>query len=151
MSLWTRILNVFSGARLTREIDEELQSHIDDAIAHGRDPAEAQRAFGSPLQHRERSRDFRLAAWLDSLRADTVFGWRQISKNKVASVAAVLSLALSIGACTSAFRLIDAMLLRPLPIAQPERLYGIFYKGVDPGGNFRLSESSEYPLFERMR
>jgi predicted permease len=44
-------------------------------------------------------------------------------KNKVTSAAAILSLALAIGACTSAFRLIDALLLRPLPIAHPERLY----------------------------
>src|SRR5262245_26267700 len=123
MSFWSRIANVFRSGQLTGEIDEELQSHIDDAIAHGRDPAEARRAFSSALRHREHSRDFRLVACLDSLRSDTVFGLRQLRKNRVASTAAVLSLALAIGACTSAFRLIDSMLLRPLPIAHPERLY----------------------------
>ena len=58
--------------------------------------------------------------WLDSLRADTIFGIRQLIKNKVSSGAAILSLALAIGACTSAFRLIDAVLLRPLPVANPK-------------------------------
>ena len=86
-------------------------------MEQGRDPAEARRAFGSPLRRREESRDIRLVAWLDSLRADAVFGWRQLKKRKVTSAAAILSLALAIGACTSAFRLIDALLLRPLPVA----------------------------------
>ncbi|HKV54851.1 MAG TPA: hypothetical protein VJN94_09420, partial [Candidatus Binataceae bacterium] len=125
MSLWSRIANIFRTDRLNREIDEELASHIEEAIEQGRDPAEAHRAFGSSLRQREESRDIRVVAWLDSLRADAVFGWRQVKKNKIASAAAILSLALAIGACTSAFRLIDALLLRPLPIAHPEQLYDL--------------------------
>jgi len=62
---------------------------------------------------------------LESLWADAWFGFRRLRKSKVTSVAAVLSLALAIGACTSAFRLIDALLLRPLPIAHPELLYSL--------------------------
>ena len=151
MSLWSRIANVLRGDRLSREIDEELESHIEAAIEQGRDPAEARRAFGSALHQREESRDIRLLPWLDSLRADTVFGWRQIKKNKVASAAAVLSLALSIGACTSAFRLIDALLLRPLPVAGSERLYVLTVQGIGPSGEFRISDSCEYPLFRRLR
>ena len=88
---------------------------------------------------------------LDLLRADAVFGWRQIVKKKVTSAAAILSLALAIGACTAAFRLIDAMLLRPLPVAHPERLYVFARQGKDPAGNFRISESCEYPLFRELR
>ena len=95
--------------------------------------------------------DIRLIPWLDSLRADAVFGWRQIVKKKVTSAAAILSLALGIGACTSAFRLIDALLLRPLPVKDPARLYVVARQGIDPGGNFRVSESCEYPLFRQMR
>ena len=109
MSMWSRIANVFRGDRLSREIDEELQSHIAEAIEQGRDPAEARKSFGGALQMREECRDFRLFAWLESLRADTVFAWRQFLKHKVTTAAAVLSLALAIGACTSAFRLIDAI------------------------------------------
>ena len=151
MSLWSRIANVFRGSRLNREIDEELASHIEEAVEQGRDPAEARRAFGSPLRQREESRDVKLIAWLDSLRADTVFGWRQLKKKKVTSTAAILSLALAIGACTSAFRLIDALLLRPLPIAHPERLYAMLTQGIGPGGDFRITDSNEYPQFQQMR
>ena len=117
---------------MSREIDEELSAHIEEAIEQGRDPVEARRAFGSPLRQREASRDVKVVAWLDSLRADAVFGWRQIKKQKVTSAAAILSLGLAIGACTAAFRLIDALLLRPLPIAHPERLYGLSRQGINP-------------------
>jgi predicted permease len=151
MSLWSRLVNVLRGDRLSREIDEELESHIQEAIEQGRDPGEARRAFGSALRQREESRDIRLVAWLDSLRADTIFGWRQLMKRKVTSAAAILSLALAIGACTSAFRLIDALLLRPLPVANPERLYAVLRQGIGPAGNFRISDSCEYPLFRQLR
>src|ERR1035437_1176560 len=130
MSLWSRIANAFRGDRLSREIDEELQSHIAGAIEQGRDPAEARRAFGSALRQREESRDVRLVAWLDSLRADAVCGLRRLRKTKVTSAAAILSLALAIGACTSAFRLIDALLLRPLPVVHPRQLYALSRRGT---------------------
>jgi predicted permease len=143
--------NVFRGDALSREIDEELEAHIAEAVEQGRDRAEARRAFGSMLRQREESRDVRLAAWLDSLRADIVFGWRQLLKKKVTSAAAVLSLGLAIGACTSAFRLIDAILLRPLPVAHPERLYALFREGVDFDGQVRRGYYWAYPAFRLMR
>ena len=152
MSLRSRIANAFRGDRLSREIDEELQSHIAEAIEQGRDPAEARKAFGGALRTREECRDFRMLAWLDSLRADSIFAWRQFLKHKVTSAAAVLSLALAIGACTSAFRLIDALLLRPLPVAAPEQLYSVFREGnslVDDKP--AISEDWPYPSFRLMR
>ncbi|HEX4169291.1 MAG TPA: ABC transporter permease [Bryobacteraceae bacterium] len=151
MSLWSRIANVFRRDSLNRDIEEELQSHLAEAIAEGRDPAEARRAFGTLLYHRERSRDIRLVPWLESLYADSVFGWRQIVKRKTTSAAAILSLALAIGACLAAFRLTDAMLWRPLPISAPERLY-IFSRDLRvTGGKVWTGDQFEYPLFRQMR
>jgi predicted permease len=151
MSLWSRIGNVLRGDRLNREIDEELEAHMEEAIAEGRDPVEARRAFGSALRHRENSRDVRLVAWLESLRADAVFGWRQLHKTKITSTAAILSLALAIGACTSAFRLLDALLLRPLPVANPERLYDLSRQGIGPEGKPQTFDGWAYPDFQLMR
>jgi predicted permease len=151
MSLWMRLANVFRGERLNREIDEELEAHIAEAIAQGRDPGEARRAFGSALRHREGSRDVRLAVWLESLRSDAIFGLRQLKKTKVTSLAAILSLALAIGACTSAFRLIDAILLRPLPVANPERLYDLARQGIGPDGKPQDFDGWAYPDFQLMR
>jgi predicted permease len=151
MSWWSRIANVLRPDHLSREIDEELQSHIEEAAEKGRDPAEARRAFGSALRLREESRDVRLVAWLDSLRADAVFGWRQLKKNKVTSAAAILSLALAIGACTSAFRLIDATLWRPLPVVAPERLYVLSRQFTGPNDKLRTDDNCAYPMFRQMR
>ena len=151
MSWWSRVTNVFRGEGLSREIDEELESHIAEAIEQGRGAAEARREFGSVLRTREASRDVRLAAWLDSVRADAVFGWRQLVKRKVTSVAAVLSLALAIGACTAAFRLIDALLLRPLPVAHAERLYMVYRAGMGFDGKPATFDSWAYPAFRLMR
>ena len=75
MSLWSRISNAVRGEQLNREIEEELQSHIEEAIASGRDPREAHRAFGSALRAREVSHSVRAAEWLESLLADVRFGW----------------------------------------------------------------------------
>jgi predicted permease len=151
MSWWSRIANVLRSDGLSREIDEELESHIEEAIRQGRDPAEARRAFGSALRRREESRDIRLIVWLESLGADTVFGWRQLRKKKVTSAAAILSLALGIGACTSAFRLIDAMLLRPLPVTEPERLYALIRQGIGFDGKAQTFDGWAYPAFRLMR
>ena len=151
MSLWSRIANVFRADRLNREIDEELQLHILDAIEQGRDPGEARRAFGSALRRREESRDVRLVAWLDSLHADAVFGLRRLRKTKVTSAAAILSLALAIGACTAAFRLIDALLLRPLPVAHSEQLYSLAHHGTGFDGKPSTYDSWSAPVFRLMR
>ena len=133
MSLWSRISNTVFGERLNREIDEELQSHIEEAIASGRDPKEARRAFGCALRAREASHSIRVVGWLESLLSDISFGWRQLCRNKVTSASAVLSLALGIGSCVAAFRLIDALLWRPLPISGSSRLYFLSRKltGLD--------------------
>lgn len=48
MSVWERLRNTLRNERLQNEIDEEFKSHLDEALAHGRDPEEARRAFGSP-------------------------------------------------------------------------------------------------------
>jgi len=151
MSRWSRITNVFRGDHVSREIDEELSAHIEESVEHGRNPTEARRAFGSPLRQREASHDIKVLAWLDSLRADAVFGWRQIKKRKITSAAAILSLGLSIGACTAAFRLIDALLLRPLPMANPERLYALFYQELGADGKFQTYDNYSYPMFRQLR
>jgi putative ABC transport system permease protein len=136
--------------RLNHEIDEELEAHIAEAIEKGRDPVEVRRAFGSTMRHREESRDARLLTWLDSLRADFVFGWRQLRKTKITSAAAIVSLALGIGSCTAAFRLIDAMLLRPLPVANADRLHVIAFESTGPLGKEKY-DSCSYPMFRQMR
>lgn len=151
MSLLSRIANAFRGDRLNREIGEELESHIEEAIAAGRDPEEARRALGSVLRHREAGHGFRVAGGLESLVADVRFGWRQLRRNRITSIAAVLSLALAMGACVGAFRLIDALLWRPLPVANADRLYSLSRSGIGFNGTFQTFDGWAYPDFKLMR
>jgi putative ABC transport system permease protein len=152
MSLLTRVFNVFRKERLQREVDEELADHIRHAMADGRSREEAERALGSLLRHRESTVEVKLSARLDGLRADTVFGLRQFRRRKAATAAAVLSLALAIGSVTSAFRLIDAALFRPLPVKDPQTLLVAGHIFVDrQTGNSDLSHSFSYPIFRKFR
>lgn len=151
MSLWSRVSNAVRGERLNREIEEELQSHIEEAIASGRDSDEARRTFGSVLRQREASHSIRVAGWLESLLADANFGWRQLCRNKITSAAAVLSLALGIGSCVGAFRLIDALLWRPLPISNSSNLYVLSHKMIGLYGKPAEDGYWATPDFKLMR
>jgi len=151
MWVWTRVWNVFRGDRFNRELNEEFESHIEEAIAEGRDPDGARQVFGSMLRQREASRRVRVSGWLDGLKADAIFGWRQLRRNRVTSAAAILSLALAMGACVSAFRLIDALLWRPLPVAAPERLFAVSRAELTFEGKPTHFDGWAYPDFVLMR
>ena len=89
--------------------------------------------------------------WLYSLPGDFVLAWRRLRKSKVTSGAAILSLAFGIGACLAAFQLIDALLLRPLPIAAPDRLYSLSRQELPSNAQPTPRETWEYPLLREMR
>ena len=130
MSMWSRMTNVFRSGRVQRELDEELQFHLAERtrelIAGGMSPTaaarEAARRLGSPLRLREESLDVKLAPWLDSLARDVRLGLRMLRRSGAVTAAAVVSLSLALGACVAAFALVDALILRPLPVRQPEQL-----------------------------
>ena len=157
MSWWSRLTNVFTAGRLERELDEELQFHRDERIrelmAGGLSRAAATsavaRRFGNPLLLREQSRDVKLFPWLDSLFRDVRYGARALGKHAGVTGASVLSLGLALGACVAAFSLVDALILRPLPVRQPERLVYLAF----PTDNPERPEGETYsdPLFVRVR
>ncbi len=151
MSWIGRFANLFHRRRLEDEIAEELASHIEEAIEHGRPAEEARKAFGCQLLQRERSRDIKLVPWIDSLISDVIFGWRQLHKRPLVTTAAVLSLVLAIGGATAAFRLLDAVLLRTLPVAQPDRLFYVAATYIDRDGHSDYRDDFDYPTFRRYR
>jgi putative ABC transport system permease protein len=87
--------------------------------------------------------------WLESLLTDVRFGLRMLRKDALVTSAALVSLALAIGACTAAFSLIDALILRALPVHEPNRLAYLTFPTYDP--NVPESDSFNYPLFRRLR
>ncbi len=154
MSLWSRVANALRGERLDHEIAEEMEAHIAEAVAEGRDPAEARRALGLDYQQRQQrqaSHEIRIVGWIESLRADVLFGWSQLKHNKVNSAVAILSLSLAIGACVGAFRLMDALLWRPLPVANAQRLYALSREIFTFDGKPIRSDMWAYPSFRLMR
>jgi hypothetical protein len=79
------------------------------------------RQFGTRLRGRDSSRDVKLLLWAESLFQDIRFAFRMFRKHTVVTGAAIASLTLALGACLAAFSLIDALILRPLPVREPER------------------------------
>ncbi len=161
MSWLARVIRVFHESKLDRDLADEQRFHVearrDDLIRAGMSPDEATRAarlqFGNPLQLREHSRDARLVPWLESVVHDVQFGLRMLGKNLAVTVAAVVSLALAIGASTAAFSLIDALILRQLPVRDPERLIYLTFPSDDPNPGQKTQESDtfSYPLLRQMR
>jgi predicted permease len=157
MSWWSRLGNMVRTSRVDRELDEELQFHvearIDELEAQGltREEARTQvaRRFGQPLRWREQSRDVKLVPWLESIRRDVHMGLRMLRKNAVVSAAAVVSLSLPLGACVAAFAVVDALILRPLPVREPRQLVYLTVTTDEP--DQRESETFSDPLFLRLR
>ena len=157
MSWLSRFLNVVRRDRLNRDLDDEIQFHLaartEELTRRGMTPEQAQgqagRQLGNPLLLRESSRDIKLFPRLESILQDVAFGLRLCRKNTIVTAAAVVSLSLAIGACTAAFSLIDALILRPLPVNDPAAA-GL-PRVPRTGGRPRMAYSFNYPLFERMR
>jgi predicted permease len=134
MSLFRRVTNLFSRSKVDREIDAELQAHIelriDDNLAAGMTPAEARRdallRFGNPTVTRERVAGADLALNLESVWADLRYAVRQLRRSPGFTATAVLTLALAIGANAVVFSVMNAFILRPLNVPNAESLYGLW-------------------------
>jgi predicted permease len=149
--------NVFRPSALDRALDEEMLFHIqaraDDLVAAGmtREAAElaASRQFGNRLRLRESSRDVKLLPWLESVFKDVRFALRMFRKHGVVTGAAIASLTLALGACLAAFSLIDALILRPLPVREPKQLVFLSFPTYSAG--WPIGTNFSYPLFSRLR
>src|SRR5690242_11941887 len=128
-----RLRAVLQRAEVERELDEELRFHVDREaekyVRGGLSPNDARRrarlAFGGIDRVKEASRDARGTATLESLMQDVRYASRSLRQHRAFSIAVVLTLALGIGANTAIFALVDALLLRPLPVPHAEQLVTI--------------------------
>ena len=125
------------GERLKDEIDAHIDFEIQENIEAGMSPDAARdaamRNFGNTLLARERSREVWGWLWAERLWQDIRYALRGLSKNPGFSAVAILSLALGIGATTSMYSLIYAVLLNPVPYADWQRLtYPIYLNDDQP-------------------
>jgi len=143
---WARLRALMlSREALDRELEEEMQEHIwleaQDYIERGMDPVEARRLamlkLGNPAVAREES----LKSWtlprMEAFASDLRFGCRSLVKSRGFTVVALLTIALSVGATTAIFSVLDGVLLRPMDYSEPERIVLVW------GVNFRSQDFRE--------
>ena len=129
-----RLAALFRAARLDRELDDEIQAHLElaerDAAASGLAPDEARRAarlrFGPVETIRESHRDHRSARWIEHLVRDFRYGLASLARQPGFTAIAVGVLALGIGANAAMFSIVDAVLLKPIPFADPDRIVRVW-------------------------
>jgi len=136
--------SLFSKRFSDKQLDAELRFHIDEVteanIAAGMTPEEARRRalieFGGPLQMREELRDVHRVAILDHTIANAKAAFRFMRKSPSFSLTVILTLALGIGANSAVFSAIDAILLRPLPYPDGDRLMRLTQSSYTKGGQW---------------
>ena len=144
-------MRIFRRRTFESDMDAELRFHIsayvDDLVRSGIPRAEAERRARLEFGALESTKDECRRAWglarLDELRADLRLTFRTLRQNPVFAAIAILSLALGIGANTAVFSLMDALLIRPLPVEHPEQLE-LLRSDID-------RRSFNYPLFRQVQ
>jgi predicted permease len=155
-----RIRMLLHREQTASELAEEMQLHLDlrreqqlDAgVALSDAGPAARRRFGNPTLLREQSYTAWGWSWLESLAQDILYGLRAILRSPGITVVALLSLALGIGANTAIFSLMDAVMLRSLPVEDPGKL--VLLGPGDAWGitaSFGRTDLFSYPFYRRMR
>ncbi len=135
-----RLLALFRNRRLDGELEDEILAHLEmaelNAIATGLSPEEARRearsSFGGIEQMKENHRDHRSVRWAENLLRDLRYGMASLARDPGFGAVTIGLLALGIGANTAMFTIVDAVLLRPLPFPEPERMVRL-WEAPTPG------------------
>ena len=149
-----RLLGIFQKRKLDDELDEEIKSHlemqVEDNVRRGMSLVEAkyaaQRSFGGVDQIKEVYRDRRGIPVVETTLQDLRFSIRVLGRSPVYTLVVVLTLAIGIGANTAIFSLVDAVLIKMLPVRNPEQLVAI-----DTFNQRGERINFSYPLFEQLR
>ncbi|HEY7058695.1 MAG TPA: ABC transporter permease [Vicinamibacterales bacterium] len=134
MTLIRRLVAMLRRRRLERELEGEVLAHLElaemDARAAGLSPEEARRVarrrFGNIERMKDEHRDRRSVRWIETLAADVRYGLVLLRRDLLFACVAVSVMAIGIGANTAMFSLTDALLLKPLPYPEPERIVRVW-------------------------
>jgi predicted permease len=153
--LAAKMRGLFGTRKPDGEFDDEMRAHlrlltdryIGQGMTLGDADSAARRQFGNTGLLREDRREMQTFRPLETLWRDVRYGARQLRLNPLFTTIAVLSLALGIGANTAVFTLLDQLVLRLLPVQDPERLVMIWSTGPHMGGN-NGPRSASYPMYQ---
>jgi putative ABC transport system permease protein len=120
--LWNRLRDRLRRDELGGELDEELRFHEQMLMRDRQDP----RRLGNRTRIREAARAMWTLGWFDDFILDIRYAARVLRRDALATLAIIVTLALGIGANAALFAVVDAVILRPLPYAEPERLVSIW-------------------------
>ena len=150
-NLLRRLRFLLHRDRFDRELHEEMRFHLEmkerEKLNAGVERDEAHRSsrreFGRRTAIAEESREAWGWSWLDNLVRDTRYGLRQLSRSRIFTTVAVASLAIGIGTVATVFTVANAVLLRPLPGREPERLVSIYTSDFS-GPRYGTSSYADY-------
>jgi predicted permease len=153
-----RLRTLFVRSTVERDLDREIRFHFDqqveENIARGMSPDEAnaaaKRSLGGVTQIQEECRDMRRTNHIETIWNDLRYAVRTLARTPGFTIIIVLTLALSIGANSAIFSVIQGVLLRPLPFAQPERLVRVYFQS-DSQPKFPLNPNDFRDFRERTR
>jgi putative ABC transport system permease protein len=147
-----RLRALFQSRRADDEFREELEFHLEREteknVALGIVPGEARRvalvAFGGVTQHIEAHRDVRRPPWIEQTLQDIRFALRMFARSPVLMGAAVVTIAVGIGANAAIFSAVDAVILRPLPFHHQERLFLLAEENRERGSHLEMVSTANY-------
>src|ERR1051326_7641866 len=139
---------------LSEEMAEHLQEKVEELMSAGMSredaSAAARRQFGNALLLEERSREVWQWAVFDAIFRDLQYALRQLRRNPGFTFTVLLTLSVAIGANTAIFSMVDALLLRPLPYSQPERL-ALLMRNYASAGTFDAEDGQNGETWELVR
>jgi predicted permease len=155
-----RLTMLLHRARFQRDLDEEMRLHLElrreQQVTSGITPEaarqSAQRRFGNLTRLKETSYRAWGWDWLEGFVQDAAFGVRSMLRSPAITLVALISLAVGIGANTAIFSFLDAMMLRSLPVKNPQQLVKL--GNEDWGGitdEFACTELYSYPFYRQFQ
>jgi len=154
-AFWTRLINTLRGASYSKDFADELETHVamdtERGVQNGLSPEEARRQAlirsGGIAQAHDAYAERQGLPRLDSLLRDINYSLRSLTRNRLVTAVAILSIGLGIGSNTTIFSIVSRFVLRPAPVGDPSTLLSLH---INHDGD-RCCNQFPWPVFNDLR